>query len=194
MATQTEQTHNYLNLMLLVVVVVVEQATTPTAWMSCPGREIPGRSGFAFHNSKALGGWWQSGRGSGSWLAGWWIRGQTVGTVVCVQMLLEAIVAVGGSGGCGLAVTVILAHKPCSNASQGQSTRLPSLSPGELLTGDRIQTVTVNRYNIDISASQYTGDRCIAGQTAERYPISLTVTTTTLPFLPSSTLTDTWLL
>ena len=30
--------------------------------MSCPDYEIPGRSGFAFHNSKVLRGWSQSGK------------------------------------------------------------------------------------------------------------------------------------
>ena len=34
--------------------VVVEQATTPTGLVSCAGCEIPGRSGFAFHNAKAF--------------------------------------------------------------------------------------------------------------------------------------------
>ena len=43
----------------VVVVVDVEQATAPMAYVSCPGCEISGRSGFAFHsslNSKALSG------------------------------------------------------------------------------------------------------------------------------------------
>ena len=50
--------------------VVVEQATAPTAWVSCPGCEIPGRPGFAFYssyNSNALMGYSQSGR---VWIAG----------------------------------------------------------------------------------------------------------------------------
>ena len=43
-------------------VVVDVQATASTAWMSCHGCEIPGRSGFAFQNPKALMGWAQLGR------------------------------------------------------------------------------------------------------------------------------------
>ena len=70
---------------MLLLVVVVEQAAALVALVSCPSCEIPGRSGFAFHQltqHQVFEGLDAIRHGSGSWVAGWWIRGQTVGTVV----------------------------------------------------------------------------------------------------------------
>ena len=73
---------------LLLRFVVVEQATAPTALVSCPVCEIPQRSGFVFHNPKALSVSLQSGRFR---VAGWWIRSPTVCTVVCGRILFEVV-------------------------------------------------------------------------------------------------------